>query len=464
VSVKNTIDWIRLPFLCSIWQRLERSSLASRLIRGTFWSVAGTLASRCLGLLASIFVVRILGKVTMGEMGIIQSTVGMFSAFAGLGLGLTATKHVAEYQAKNRSLVGETIGVLSLISWVSGSLMTVIMICVCGWLARHSLAAPELATPMRIGSFLLLFGVINGVQTGVLSGFEAFKSIARVNLISGIANFPLMVAGAYWGGLRGAVTGMVASLAFNCALNFFAVRRETKKAGVKVTFHHFRQHWNLLWTFGLPGMLSGAISGPVGWITSTALVTQRGGYAEMGIYNATNSWFQLVAFLPNLLGQVLLPILSSYAAKNDGRGANRAVFVATWANVLVVLPILAVGCGLSRLIMGLYGPGFAEGWPVLVLALLSAGMLTIQGPITNQLIANSKMWAYFVAHILWGTLFVATTYLWVPAHGGTGLALARLVAYIANGLWVAGILWWHLSQQANQNLAKRAETLEPISR
>ena len=464
MNLKNTIDCIRAPSRSGIWKRIERSSLASRLIRGAFWSLAGTVASRCLGLAASISAARILGKVTMGELGIIQSTVGMFSAFAGMGLGLAATKHVAEYQAKDRSLAGETIGMLSIISWTSGLLMTVVMIGVSPWLAHHNLAAPQLATPMRIGSFLLLFGVINGVQTGVLSGFEAFKSIARVNLISGLANFPLMLGGAYWWGLRGAVSALVASLAINCILNFFAVRREAAKAGVNITFKHFHRHRNLIWTFGLPGMLSGAISGPVGWITSMTLVKQPGGYAEMGIYNAASNWFQLVVFLPNLLAQVLLPILSSYAAKNDGRGLNRALVLATWTNVIVVFPIIAVGCVLSRFIMGLYGPGFAEGWPVLALTLISAGVLTIQGPITDRLVATSKMWAYFFAHIVWGMLFIGTAFLWVPAHGGAGLALARLAAYVANGLWVLGVIWWYLGQPSGNSIAKAPGVLEPIRR
>jgi len=220
----------------------------------------------------------------------------------------------------------------------------------------------------------------------------------------------------------------------------------------------------LLWAFGVPGMLSGAISGPVGWITSTALVKQPGGYAQMGIYNATNNWFQLVVFLPNLLGQVLLPILSSYAAKNDGRGLNRALALATWTNVIVVLPIIGIGCLFSRFIMGLYGPGFAEGWPVLALTLLGAGVLTIQGPITDRLVATSKMWAYFLAHIVWGVLFVGTAFLWVPAHGGAGLALARVAAYVANGLCVLGAIWWYLSQQSNRGVVKKLDALEPISR
>jgi O-antigen/teichoic acid export membrane protein len=452
MNVKQTVDFFCPAVLRGIKQRIEASSLATRLIHGTFWSLIGTVLSRSLGLASSIFVARMIGKVGMGELGIIQSTVGMFSSLAGLGLGLAATKHIAEYRVRDPSLAGETIGLLSLISWISGAAMTVMVIALAPWLARHSLAAPQLAPELQLGSLLLFFGVVNGVQTGVLSGFEAFKRIARINLLTGLVNFFLVVGAAYFAGLPGAVCGLVASLAFNCSLNFIGVRLEAAAAGIVIRFQNFHQHWNLLWRFGLPGMLSGIISGPVGWISSATLVRQPGGYAEMGVFNVTNSWFQAVAFLPDLLAQVLLPILASYNAMKDARGTNRALVLATWANVVIIIPVIFVGSLLSPFIMGLYGPGFAQGWPVMVLTMLSAGVLMIQGPMANHLIAASRMWAYFWAHVGWGIIFLTGTFLLVPAHGATGLATARLIAYIANGCLVVGFVWWYARQARKETV------------
>lgn len=418
------------------WFRVRSSPLGHRLAHGTFWSLVGAVLSRLLGLFASIFVARMIGKVGLGELGIIQSTVGMFSTLAGLGLGLTATKHVAEHRIVNPVLAGETIGLLSLISWGSGLFMTLVVLFLSPWLARHTLAAPQLASQLESGSLLLLFGVINGVQTGILAGFEAFKSIARVNVICGLASFVIMVGGAYIAGLTGAVWGLVISSALNCGLNFLAMRQEAKAAGVVVTYRHVHKHWPLLWRFGLPGMLSGLIAGPVNWGTGTLLVNQSGGYAEMGILNATNTWFQAVAFLPNLLGQVLLPILASCMTSNNRAGLNRALVLATVANSIIVLPVVVIGSIFSRHIMGFYGPGFAAGWPVLVITLLSAGILMIQGPITDRLVATSNMWAYFLAHVIWAVVFVTGSCLMVPAHGSTGLSLARLLAYAIGGMSV----------------------------
>lgn len=77
------------------WARLEASPIGYRLVHGAFWSLLVTVAARLLALTASILAVRLLGKGGFGELGIIQTTIGMFGTLAGFGLGLTATKHIA---------------------------------------------------------------------------------------------------------------------------------------------------------------------------------------------------------------------------------------------------------------------------------------------------------------------------------------------------------------------------------
>ena len=52
----------------------------------------------------------------------IQSTVGMFGVFAGFGLGLTATKHVAEFRQSDPERDGLIIGLSALIAIGTGGL------------------------------------------------------------------------------------------------------------------------------------------------------------------------------------------------------------------------------------------------------------------------------------------------------------------------------------------------------
>ena len=88
---------------------------------------------------------------------------------------------------------------------------------------------------------------------------------------------------------------------------------------------------------------------------------------------------------------------------------------------------------------------------MLVITLLSGGVLMIQAPIADRLVATSKMWVYFLAHILWAAVFVTGTYFWVSAQGSTGLALARLVAYFVNGAGIVAFVWWQTIREQRKS-------------
>ena len=153
---------------------LPAGSLRERFAKGAFWSLAGTIISRGLNLLSSVIVARFLGKIGFGELGMLQSTVGMFGVFAGLGLGMTATKYVAEFREKDKPKTGRIIALSSLVAFITGGLTTFVLLIIAPWLATKTLSASHLAHPLRIAAGLLFFGAINGAQTGALAGFEAF--------------------------------------------------------------------------------------------------------------------------------------------------------------------------------------------------------------------------------------------------------------------------------------------------
>src|SRR5215472_10010244 len=91
--------------------RLVRRMLLNRLVRGTFWSLSGAVAARTFGLLSSLIVARILGTSGFGELGLIQSTIGMLGTLGGFGLGLTSTKYVAEFRTSDPTAAGRMISV-----------------------------------------------------------------------------------------------------------------------------------------------------------------------------------------------------------------------------------------------------------------------------------------------------------------------------------------------------------------
>lgn len=447
LTLKSWVLAATPPFLKGRWARLEASPLGYRLARGAFWSFAGAMVSRGCGLFSSICVARMLGKVGFGEFGVVQSSVGMFATFAGLGLGLTATKYVAELRLKDPARAGRIIGASSAVSWVTGGIMTALLFGMGPWLASHSLAAPHLGRLLRLSSVLLLIGAVNGAQTGALAGFEAFKRIAHINLISGVASFPLMVAGAWWRGLAGAVWGLLLSQGFACVLNSYALRKEAAVGKIPLVCRISIEELGILWRFSLPALVSGMLVGPVYWLCSTLLVNSPGGYAEMGVFNAANQWFGALLFLPGILGQAALPVLSERFGQNDLRQSRKVLGFYIKLNAAIVAPLVILGCLASPVIMSSYGPGFRQAWPTLSIVLTTAGLQGVLAPIGQVLAASGRMWLGSWMNLIWGICFIGLTWLLLN-FGALGVASARFAAYAAQAIWALAFAVHLLNQNS----------------
>jgi O-antigen/teichoic acid export membrane protein len=425
----------------SALRRVQNSPIGYRLAKGVFWSMTGAVVSRALGFVATILVARVLGKTVYGEYGMISSTVGMFGVFAGFGLGLTATKFVAEFRQSDPVRAGRIIGLSGLFAILTSGIMALGLLLFAPWLAEHTINAPHLTKELRISALILFISGINGAQTGALSGFEAFKTVAYVNLFSGLISFPIVVCGVLFGGLTGAVWALAANCFFNWLLSHFALRKEACRFGIPLTIKDCFREWSVLWKFSLPALLAGALVGPVNWICSALLVNQPNGYGEMGIYNAANQWYVILMFLPGLFGGVVLPVLSERLGQKDKEQSIKLMALAIKLNAIVVLPLVLVACIASPYIMSLYGEGFRSGWPTLIVVLLTTGLLTVQTPVGQIMCASGNLWIGFLMNIGWAVVFTTGTIVLVH-NGSLGLAMARAIGYLVHSISVFVFAIW----------------------
>lgn len=412
---------------------LRTSAITRRIARGSAWLIAGMMLSRALTLLSVTLVARILGITQFGEFGIIQSTVGMFQVFAGFGLGITATKHVAEFRDADPSRAGSTIVLSNRFAAVTGIIASLALAALAPWLATHMLAAPSLGHLLRLSAVLLFLAAVNGSQIGALSGFEDFKAIAWVNVGVGLFSFPALLYGVHADGLRGAVLALIATSLLKCIWSHYAISAAANKADVPLEASGVRDGLAVLWTFTVPTVLAGALVGPVMWICTALLVNQPNGYFEMGIFNAVNQWYVALLFLPALIGQVIMPVM---AERISVEGANRSVRV-MWGAMLglggVFLLITMAGGVLSPLIMRSYGPSFNSHWPTLVIAFATAFLVAIETPVGSFIAASGRMWAGFALNAGWALAQIILG-LWLVREGAFGLVLAGLLAYGIHGL------------------------------
>jgi O-antigen/teichoic acid export membrane protein len=417
--------------------RIEGSDLAYRLAHGAFWSFAGAALSRALALAASVVTARILGKEGFGELGVLSSTLLTFQAFSSLGLGMTATKYVAELREKDPARAGRILALSAVASAATGLLAAGAMWGFAPWLAARTLDAPQLAGALRIAAVALFFTTLGGAQTGALAGFEAFRTTTWLNVGTGLLGVPVAIAGVWLWGVTGAVWAMAVTAAVQWALTHAAVRSHARGHGIAIGIRGWSKEQRVLWTFSLPALAQGLMVSPVNWAAAAILVNQPRGYPEMGALSATNHWYAAVLFLPTALGGAVLPVLSERVGRGDAPGARSVLRTAMVLNLAVVAPIVAIGALASPRIMGMYGPGFGAAWPTLVVVLVTAGVVAVTNPVGNVLAASGRLWLGFLMNAGWAAVFLGTTLLLVP-WGALGVAGARLVAYCVHAVWTLG--------------------------
>jgi O-antigen/teichoic acid export membrane protein len=252
-------------------------------------------------------------------------------------------------------------------------------------------------------------------------------------LIRGILALPIAVAGVLLWGLRGSIAALVAVAAVGCALNHFAIHAECRRNGLPVRWGSFWSERLILWKFSLPAFLGSAVTSPAMFVASSLLVNQPHGYAEMGIFSAANQWRTAVGFLPALLSQPLLSMLS-----NLGVGQFRSFKKLLRANLtlsfglsaLIAAPIVLC----SHWIMKVYGRGFKSGNQVLTL-LVVATVISSTAAVVGQAIASlDKMWWGLVLNSVWAVVLLGGSAILVPRYGALGLAEAFLVSYSMHAL------------------------------
>ncbi|HLW99420.1 MAG TPA: oligosaccharide flippase family protein [Candidatus Acidoferrales bacterium] len=412
-------------------EHMPAGSLRARFTLGVFWSIAGAVISRGFTLVSSIICARFLGRTGFGELGMVQSTAGTFGIFAGLGLGLTATKYVAKLREQDRGRVGRILALSSFTALLSSAVMAAVLVVSAHYLSSSTLAAPHLAGPLAVGAGLVFFGGLNGAQTGALAGFEAFRTIARVNIVAGISSFPLVVIGVWRWGLSGAVWGLVAAIAVNWVLNHLALRRECDRFGIQCDYRSFHKEWQVLVKFSLPAFLASVVVGPALWICNAFLVHQPDGYSQLGLYSAADRWRLMVLFVPASVFGMVVPVLSNLYGSEDELSFQRVFRANLVLNAfLAALPAIMIAA-LAIPIMSAYGPQFRAGWPTLILLAFTAIAEAVNNIYMARLICADRMWWRFALDVQLVVVLLLAAWWWIPHWGAFGMAMAYMAAMSA---------------------------------
>jgi O-antigen/teichoic acid export membrane protein len=407
-------------------QLAPQGSIRERFAGGVFWSLVGMAVSNAAGLITGAALARMMGREGYGEVGVIIGAYALFSQLGGLGLGVTAAKYSAQGRVTDRPTVGRMLGGLLVLASVSYAVAAITLVVLASDLAVM-LNRPSLAGPIRLSGLVLFLQGVDSIQSGILSGFEAFRAVARVTTMRALVNLPVTVLGAWFFGLYGAVGAMAVTGLFTLLLNRIALAAVLRRDEVTIVYG---LEWALLkplWEFSLPAFLSATLTMISTFILAAMLVNQPDGYSQMGLFNAASQWRALGIFVPTVFNPAVLSIQSNLFASGK-RGAYHQSVTGNLAvqGVMAALVVAALGV-LAPYLMTIYGAQYHDAAEVLVLLALGWLLLTPSWIFWIAAVSRGDVWPGLMLNVIGVASLIGLAWFFV-ADGARGVALATLYA------------------------------------
>lgn len=370
-------------------KRIKQSQLA----QDSIWALIGNIAAKGMGLLGSVVVARFLGKDIFGEYGTIKSTLLSLAIFSTFGLGYTATKYIAEYKITRPEALRQLSHQAMRITLIVSGFMAVILLIFAEYIAEYFLNAIHLTSSLRLLAIWIVFNALTITQIGILSGFNAFKQMAKINTYVGLFAFVSNIILAYYWSLNGALLALLLTQVLNWFLNYKAVNIILPANNKKLNRSFIKE----ILRFSFPVALQEGLYALTSWIIILLLI-KYGGYGEVGLYSAAMQWSAVILFIPGILRNVILTHLSAHTnnEKQHFIVLKRTLGINFFATLAPFIFIWAM----MPFILKIYGSTFLDLDRILLIVTLSTIFISLSNVFSQAFMSKSQNWLMFGLRLL----------------------------------------------------------------
>lgn len=405
----------------------------NRLAKDSFWAIFGNVLSKGLSLLAGIIVARFLGKEIYGEYGMIKNTIISISIFSTFGLAFTATKYVAENKNKNKGVLDIIIQYSRNVTLIISGIMALLLFVGADYIAEITLKAPHLGMPLRLVAVWIVFNAVTYTQVGILSGFNVFREMTRINFYIGVVTLLLSILFVYFWQLTGGLLALLFAQILNCYLNYQLINKVKPKYDTvaDVDIHSVKLLKKELLKYSFPVALQEGVYSISSWLVSWILILFSG-YNELGMYSAALQWSTIVLFIPGILRNVLL---SHFAETADNKVRfDKILRMTIGVNLVSVLIPCFVIFILSDFISSFYGNTFNGLSHVINLAILAVIPMSLTNVYIQAFLSKGKNWLVFVLKAITFALTLVLSYIFIQmeltSSGAVSVCVASLISNI----------------------------------
>lgn len=416
-----------------------RSQTYTQILKSTMWMGGSSLINVALSIIRNKALAVLLGPEGVGLMGLYGSIIDIAQAIAGLGVGGSGVRQVAEAAGTgDETRISRSAATLRRLSVLLGLF---------GVLLLATLAFPvsdlTFGDYQHVGAIVLLalavfFRLVSSGETALLQGLRGISSLARINVLSGFFATIVTVPLIYIFGEQALAPALVVTAALS-ALSIWWFSRQIRLPTVSLSTHQFYTETAALLRLGVAFMVSTLLTFGTAYAVRIIVLTE-GGVQAAGLYQAAWAIGGLyTGFILQAMGTDFYPRLT--AAIGDEQDCNRLVNEQAEVSMLLAGPGLLATLTFAPLIMRFFYSAEFQG-AVELLRWLCLGMMLriVVWPVGFIIVAKGAQKIFLFTEVAATVVHLGLAWLLVPKLGVLGSGVAFFGLYLWHSVLIYAVV------------------------
>lgn len=397
---------------------MNKSSLISKLLKDSTWSMISTFANKVSFVMVGILVARFLGAEKFAVFAIIQSVVVMLANVFSQSITTATSKHIAENISENSYKVSAGVTITFLFSLSFATLIFFSSLIYPEYFSKYLLFHEDYLIYVADTVFIIILTIGLGWTQGVFAGFRVFKLNAFINMVYAIISIIFAYIFTLRFGIVGAFKSIIVTQIITFFLSLFYIIKLFHENNILVSLKGAWGEKNAITLVGLPVFLTGIIVAPITWYSNKLLSALSDGLVQLAIFSASMQWSSLFTQVSVVLGAVLIPILASNK-HNKNQSLEKINFYSSWLfTIISTIPLILF----VDFFVKIYGKfQLTDDFKISVsFVLLSAILTSFKSGIARKIIVLNLSWFSVLSNLGWACVFV-TLALYAKSYGAIGM-------------------------------------------
>ncbi|UWU32694.1 O-antigen translocase (plasmid) [Rhizobium sp. WSM1274] len=411
------------------------SSTYTQILKSTMLMGGSSLVNVALSIVRNKAMAVLLGPEGVGLMGLYGSILDIAQAIAGLGVGSSGVRQIAEAAGtEDAETIARSATVLRRISVVLGLLGALLLAALAFPVSNFTFGGYQHAGAIALLSLAIFFRLVSAGQTALIQGLRGIADLARINVLAGLIGTAVSIPLIYLFGLQAIAPSLVVIAAASILPTWWYSRRICPHPSPMPT-RQFGREVSALLRLGFVFMASGLLTFGAAYAIRL-IVLKEGGVMAAGLYQAAWGLGGLYAsFILQAMGTDFYPRLTA-AAENNAE-CNRLVNEQAEISMLLAGPGLLGTLTLAPLMMSLFYSAEFQG-AVDLLRWICLGMMLriISWPMGFIVVAKRTQAIFFWTEVAAAIVHVGLAWLFVSLLGTQGAGRAFFGLYVWHSILI----------------------------